>query len=158
MSIRPLIITPLNFRWYVVLALAIIVVDRISKAYMRSLDSYQITSWLRIQPTLNRGISWGMLNSNGTCIFVMLSILIMAFIVLLIRYARERYHNSSFIIGETLVIVGACSNVIDRLWYHGVVDFIVISYGTWVWPSFNVADAAIVCGACIMIFSSLRDV
>jgi signal peptidase II len=45
-----------------------------------------------------------------------------------------------------LIITGAFSNLLDRLFYGGVIDFIVVWFGDWSWPAFNIADAAILLG------------
>jgi signal peptidase II len=51
---------------------------------------------------------------------------------------------------------GAVGNVIDRLVYGAVVDFIDIYYGQWHWPAFNLADSAIVLGAVLIIWGEIR--
>jgi signal peptidase II len=56
----------------------------------------------------------------------------------------------SFILG------GALGNVLDRIMYGAVVDFIDLHYGNWHWPAFNIADSAISIGAALIIFSELR--
>jgi len=50
---------------------------------------------------------------------------------------------------------GAVGNVIDRLHYGAVVDFIHAHLGDWSWYVFNVADAAIVCGVGVLVLDSL---
>lgn len=60
-----------------------------------------------------------------------------------------------------LILGGAVGNVIDRLWHGYVIDFIQWYYGSYYWPSFNIADSAIMLGAAILIidgiFSIKRD-
>ncbi len=57
--------------------------------------------------------------------------------------------------GLALILGGAIGNVIDRLVQGYVVDFILIYYGAWSWPAFNVADSAITVGVVLIIFDSL---
>lgn len=57
--------------------------------------------------------------------------------------------------GLALVLGGAIGNVIDRLMYGYVVDFILVYYKEWSWPAFNVADSAITVGVTLMIIDSL---
>jgi signal peptidase II len=71
-------------------------------------------------------------------------------------YAYEQYKEGHNVVGETLVVAGSVSNIIDRFWYGGVVDFIEFSYGTWIWPSFNIADMCIVFGIAIMLISHIK--
>jgi signal peptidase II len=56
----------------------------------------------------------------------------------------------------TLVLGGALGNVIDRVYYGYVVDFIDVYYQHWHWPAFNLADSAIFVGALMLIIDSLR--
>jgi signal peptidase II len=57
--------------------------------------------------------------------------------------------------GLALVLGGAIGNVIDRLMFGHVVDFILIYYQEWSWPAFNVADSAITVGVTLIIIDSL---
>ena len=58
-------------------------------------------------------------------------------------------------LGLALVLGGAIGNLIDRLLYGYVVDFILVYYREWSWPAFNVADSAISVGVALIIFDSL---
>ncbi|MEE4184248.1 MAG: signal peptidase II [Gammaproteobacteria bacterium] len=57
--------------------------------------------------------------------------------------------------GLALVLSGALGNLLDRLQYGYVVDFILFYYERWSWPAFNVADSAITVGVALIIFDSL---
>lgn len=57
--------------------------------------------------------------------------------------------------GLALVLGGAIGNVIDRVRLGYVIDFIQVMFGSWPFPSFNVADAAITVGAALLIIDSL---
>lgn len=56
----------------------------------------------------------------------------------------------------SLILGGALGNVLDRIMYGAVVDFIDLHYGKWHWPAFNLADSAICLGAALIIFGELR--
>ena len=56
----------------------------------------------------------------------------------------------------SLIIGGALGNLIDRLAYGHVVDFIQLYYGSFVWPAFNLADSAICLGAALMVIDGFR--
>jgi signal peptidase II len=58
---------------------------------------------------------------------------------------------------EIMVLAGAISNVIDRAFYQGVIDFVHLHIGDWSWPIFNVADVAIVCGILWMIKEQYQE-
>ncbi len=56
----------------------------------------------------------------------------------------------------SLILGGALGNVLDRIMYGAVVDFIDLHYGNWHWPAFNIADSAICMGAALIVLSELR--
>ena len=56
----------------------------------------------------------------------------------------------------SLILGGALGNVLDRVMYGAVVDFIDLYYANWHWPAFNIADSAICVGAALIIWGELR--
>ena len=69
------------------------------------------------------------------------------------------YKNQSdklLCIALSFILGGALGNVLDRVMYGAVVDFIDLHYGNWHWPAFNVADSAICIGAALIIWGELR--
>jgi signal peptidase II len=56
----------------------------------------------------------------------------------------------------SLILGGALGNVLDRIMYGAVVDFIDLYYANWHWPAFNIADSAICIGAALIIWGELR--
>ena len=54
-----------------------------------------------------------------------------------------------------LIVGGALGNVIDRLRFGAVTDFLDFYVGTWHWPAFNLADVAVVCGAALLVLRPL---
>ena len=56
----------------------------------------------------------------------------------------------------SLILGGALGNVLDRLMFGFVIDFIDCHYGNWHWPAFNIADSAISIGAALLIWAELR--
>ncbi len=55
-----------------------------------------------------------------------------------------------------LILGGAIGNLYDRIVYHYVIDFIDVHIGPYHWPDFNLADSAIVIGACLLVFEIFR--
>ena len=68
-----------------------------------------------------------------------------------------RRHSSEFrlSLALTLVLGGALGNVIDRVRFGAVVDFVQWHAAGYYWPAFNVADSAITLGAILLVFSTL---
>jgi signal peptidase II len=132
------------------------VLDRVTKSFALNFFelSYPINQYISIQVTINRGISWGLFNGNSQAEKYVFSFVILVFCLAGI-YAYLRQRRKHVIIGELLVLIGGLSNILDRIWYVGVIDFIFFHYQSWSFPIFNVADVAIVIGVLIMIGQSL---
>jgi len=145
--------------WYVALFLLVFTADRATKSFILAHNflQYKINSFLSFNLVFNRGISWGMFSSSNFFVFFLVSILISIITLLILLYGYQRYKSGYAIIGETLIIAGSLSNILDRILYGGVIDFIVLSYGKHSWPVFNIADVAIVIGICIILVSIWRD-
>ena len=54
-----------------------------------------------------------------------------------------------------MIVGGALGNVVDRLRFGAVTDFLYVYAGAWHWPAFNLADVAVVCGAALMVLRPL---
>lgn len=151
------------------IALASAIVDQASKwailAYFRpeGVAETPFSSPLRIDVlpildfvlTWNRGVSFGMGNDAGrynVLIFTALAVFIGAFLVSWMAKTSRRL--VLFSLG--LIVGGAIGNVIDRLRFGAVVDFLYVHIGAfdW-WPVFNVADSAVCIGAGFLVFDSL---
>lgn len=144
----------IHLLWYFLLCIAVITLDRITKYLVLAwlpAEGYSMCPLLRFEVVFNRGISWGLFHSSDTSIFVVISALIVAIIGLLLVHTYHAYMQGQWIVGEALVCAGALSNVIDRISFGAVVDFILLSCGRWSWPIFNVADIAVVIGVCLML-------
>jgi signal peptidase II len=60
-------------------------------------------------------------------------------------------------IAFSLIVGGAIGNAFDRLVYGYVIDFLVLYYQDWYWPTFNVADSAICIGAVLLIIDMFKN-
>lgn len=85
--------------------------------------------------------------------FTILGILASVYIIYLLRKSLE---DKLLCVALSLILGGAIGNVIDRIMYGAVVDFIDLHYANWHWPAFNVADSAICVGAALIIYGELR--
>jgi len=154
-----------------VLTLFFFVIDRISKSWALSLGSSTLPflgtktvspgfSWvpdIYFRLMFNRGMSWGIFNSQVNYIFVAVSILICAITLWLLRYIIFKYRTGLSIFPESLVFLGSLSNIFDRFVYGGVIDFIAVDFGSWTFPLFNLADCAIVLGVFLMFLNFTMD-
>ena len=76
--------------------------------------------------------------------------------IYIIWLIRKSQNDKLLCIALSLILGGALGNVLDRLMYGAVVDFIDLHYANWHWPAFNIADSAICIGAAIIIWGELR--
>lgn len=78
---------------------------------------------------------------------------------LVIVYMLQRHAGQRlFCWALALILGGAVGNVIDRILYGHVIDFLDVHFGGWHWPAFNIADSAIFIGAGLFILDELRRV
>jgi len=139
-------------------AALLFLLDRITKvwALRACADAWHINQFLTCTLAFNRGVSWSFFSFADDARFIVLSMLIACITIGLMIHAWHTYRAGLPIYGELLVITGSVSNLIDRVLYGGVVDFIMLSYGSFSWPVFNIADTCIVCGVFLMILQMYR--
>jgi len=87
--------------------------------------------------------------------FTILGLVAALYIVLTLRKTQ---HEKLLSWALSLILGGALGNVLDRIRYGAVVDFIDLHYATWHWPAFNLADSAICLGAALIILAEIRKV
>jgi signal peptidase II len=141
-----------RFKYVFLISLVIIVLDQITKhlvlKYMNPFESIEIFPFLHIVSVRNTGGAFGMFKSVGSTLFIAVSVMAIIFVIWLLIRAKEGYFGLSLILG------GAIGNLIDRLRYGWVVDFIDFSIGKFHWPAFNVADSALTVGVIVVLLSS----
>jgi len=106
----------------------------------------------------NRGAAFSFLANAGgwqRWFFVILSAVVS--VVLVIWLSRLKVGQGRLAVALALVLGGAVGNLIDRLLYGHVIDFIQVYYDRWYWPAFNVADSAITIGAFLLIIDHFLD-
>ncbi len=138
------------------IAVIVVVLDQITKVIAdRSLELYEqivITSFFNITLAYNKGAAFSFLDDAGgwqrwffTIVSTVVSVVL---VVWLYRMSvRERWLGLAI----SLILGGAVGNLIDRIIYGHVVDFIQVHYAGAYFPSFNIADAAISCGTVILL-------
>ena len=76
--------------------------------------------------------------------------------VYIIWLLRKSQNDKLLCLALSLILGGALGNVLDRIMYGAVVDFIDLHYANWHWPAFNIADSAICIGAALIIWGELH--
>ena len=145
-------------RW---LALAgwLILVDQLTKlavlARFQLGESLPLTSFFNLVLVYNPGAAFSFLADAGgwqKWFFVVLALAISGWIVhMLLAHPEQKRQNFAL----SLILGGAIGNVIDRVMYGAVVDFLDFHVAGWHWPAFNVADSAITMGAVLLVLDQL---
>lgn len=140
------------------ISLSIIILDQFTKyLIIKSFSLYQsltiIEHYFTIVHTRNRGIAFGLLSGQSSGIRVILliitSLLAIAFILYLLQSLRDT--NTYAIVTLSLILGGAIGNLIDRVRWGEVVDFIDLHWYHYHWPAFNCADSAISTGLVLLL-------
>lgn len=143
------------------LALAVFVADQISKGLIQGMPRRQgfdvIPHLFRIVHVENSGAAFGLFQEaaspfkNAFLIAFSLAALVVVFILL-----WKNNHSRMSSLALALIFGGACGNLFDRLLRGSVVDFLLFYLGPHEWPTFNLADSAIVIGAGLLVWEILR--
>jgi signal peptidase II len=145
------------------IAFIVILLDQLSKITVVKLfelgEDKVVTSFFNLTLAYNRGAAFSFLSNQGgwqRYFFTAIGIAAVGFIVYLLRrHAGQRM----FCWALALIMGGAIGNVIDRLVYGHVIDFLDFHLAGWGhFPAFNIADTAITIGAMLFIFDELRRV
>jgi signal peptidase II len=146
-------------RWLALAAL-VLVLDQISKTWVlanfRLMDRQIVTSFFNLVLVFNAGASFSFLADAGgwqKWFFVVLALGISLWLLsLLKKHAHERLMPAAL----SLILGGAIGNVVDRLRFDAVVDFLDFHLAGYHWPAFNVADSAIFVGVALMLWHQFR--
>ncbi|KAF1051508.1 MAG: Lipoprotein signal peptidase [Burkholderia gladioli] len=144
------------------ISLIVILFDQLSKIAVLKTFSYgsfhTLTSFFDLTLIYNRGAAFGFLSAaSGWQRWAFTALGIAA--TLVICYLLKRHgHQRLFSLSLALILGGALGNVIDRLMYGHVIDFLDFHVGRWHFPAFNLADSAITIGAILLIYDELRRV
>ena len=147
-------------RWLspVLIAVLIVAMDRISKALIRDWLPGRpagprvdlVGDWLGFQYVENRGAAFGTLSGYGGVLTALALVVVLLMVVLYARVVNpSRWHR----LGLGLLVGGAVGNVLDRIDYGYVVDFVAVGP----WPRFNVADSAITIGVLLLAWRLSGD-
>jgi len=147
-------------KWYLLLALAVLIADQITKWWAQmSLPMAQpikVTDFLNWFLIYNPGAAFSFLSQAGGWQRWFFTVIGIVAAIVIIWLLQKNTHDRPFCLALSLILGGAIGNVIDRLLYGAVVDFIDVHYDGWHWPAFNVADSAISIGATLIVINEIR--
>lgn len=144
------------------IALVVVLLDQASKITMSQHlfygQSETITSYFNLVMVYNKGAAFSFLSDQPgwqRYFFTAVSVIASLFILwMLKRNPAQRLFCWSL----ALILGGAVGNLIDRIAYGHVIDFLDFHVGGWHWPAFNVADSAITLGAILFVLDEFRRV
>ena len=148
---------------FLFIVLLILVLDQLSKNFMvlyfqssilRDAYLIKITSFFNLILNWNRGVTFGMFD-NIESASVMISILVALIIIALIVW-YSKSSNPDLLVPLSMIVSGAFGNLIDRLRYGAVVDFLDFHLVGYHYPAFNIADSSIVIGSLIMLYLDFK--
>ncbi|MCL4542716.1 MAG: signal peptidase II [Deltaproteobacteria bacterium] len=102
----------------------------------------------------NAGIAFGLMNNYSSLFIVIFTALIIIFMAYILF--RLKISSGLFIISSSLVISGAFSNLLNRIFQGYVVDFLDFHIYGYHWPSFNIADSSVVIGMILFFISIIK--
>lgn len=148
---------------FLLTATLIVIFDQLTKAWilssMRLHESFAvINGFFSITSVRNPGAAFGFLAGAPPLFRAIFFIAVtVGAIVLIFYYLRvSKIDDYPLILSLSLIFSGAAGNLIDRVRFGEVVDFLDVYIGRYHWPAFNVADSAITIGAVVMIMVMFR--
>jgi signal peptidase II len=154
-----------DMRWIsLAIAALIVLLDRISKlwivAHIPSGHAIVVIPKIfRLTHVLNTGAAFSMFEGSASPHLVrnlLIGFSIVAVVVVLFLIWKMGRGISLTSVALALILGGAVGNLYDRIRFSYVVDFLEVHIVHYHWPDFNVADSAIVVGACLLLIEMLR--
>ena len=149
-----------NLRQWIALALAIVVIDQITKFVILQKfvlhETLYVTSFFNLVYVRNAGAAFSLFADAGgwqRFFFIGVAVVASAWVVWLLRRHPEQ---KLFCLALAMILGGAVGNLIDRVIFGSVVDFVQVHYAGYFFPAFNVADSAITVGAGLLLWDGFR--
>jgi len=156
MGVAPAQMSVARYSKWLALALGLVVLDLWTKHLASTqLDLYRaqpITSWLNLTLAHNSGAAFSFLAGAGGWQRWFLSAAAVVIMAILLVWLKRLPNNARLLPAAiALVLSGALGNLVDRVRFGYVVDFIDVHVAGYHWPAFNIADSAIVVGVILIL-------
>jgi signal peptidase II len=143
------------------LSALVIIIDQLTKRVvdttMQLYQSIELIPYFQLTYLRNQGAAFSFLSGAGgwqRWFFIGLAVIASVFICIWLKKLDRSQRWEA--IAWALVLGGALGNLIDRILYGYVIDFLDVYVGDWHWPAFNVADSAITVGVVMLLLDSFR--
>lgn len=152
----------INLKIQLIVLLLLVVFDQMTKMAMADnfalYQGLKITSFFNLTLVHNYGAAFGFLNDQpGWQRWFFTAVSSVAVIFISIWIYRLETKDKILRWGLTFILVGAIGNLIDRVLFGYVIDFLDFYYKTYHWPAFNVADSSIFIGVVFFIVDSFKQ-
>ena len=142
-----------------IISLIVVIIDQFIKAVvsynMKVYDTFTIIkNFLYINLVHNSGAAFSFLQ-GGRILFILIAIFVVIFLILFIR--KNEFKNTKDILIFSLLLGGIIGNLIDRIVYGYVIDYISLTFGNYNFPVFNFADSCIVIAAILIIVNTVKE-
>jgi signal peptidase II len=142
------------------LSAVVLIVDQCSKLIADSLLQFNqpvpLLPFLDLRMVYNPGAAFSFLSdASGWQRWFFVGLTLLVSLVLVVWLRRLSAGQARLALALSLILGGATGNLIDRVVYGHVIDFIDLYYGDWHWPVFNLADSAITLGAGLLILDAM---
>jgi signal peptidase II len=145
-------------KWHFVIAALVLLLDRATKWLVAQrialYDSIPvIPGFFRLTHVQNRGAAFGIFDESPSewKVWMLIIFSVAALVVVTVLLWKNSFALTATGVALSLVLGGAAGNLWDRMLAGHVTDFLLFYVGQHVWPAFNVADSAIVCGALLLV-------
>lgn len=151
--------TGLRFIWIAVLAL---ILDQWTKqAVVDSMTLYQsiqVTSFFNLTYVHNYGAAFSFLSDQGGWQRWFFTVIALGVSAMILWWLKQTKREQVLLpVAFAFILGGALGNVLDRMMYGYVIDFLDFYYQQWHWPAFNIADSAIFIGAALLILDMIKN-
>ena len=140
----------------IIIVLSVFIFDRATKIYLINLQNsgididFYISPFLNFYLVWNTGIGFGLIAMDASIYYHILTLIIVIINIALIYFLIKSKAIYAYLIA--LVVGGSLGNLLDRIYYYAVPDFIDLHFGTYHWYIFNVADIFITVGIIGLLF------
>lgn len=145
-------------KWHFVIAALVLLLDRATKWMVAEkialYDSVPvIPGFFRLTHVQNRGAAFGIFDESPSewKVWMLIIFSLAALVIVTVLLWKNSFALTATGVALSLVLGGAAGNLWDRMVAGRVTDFLLFYIGQHIWPAFNVADSAIVCGALLLV-------
>jgi signal peptidase II len=143
-------------------AAIVLLIDQLSKITITKLFAYgesmTVNAFFNLVLVYNKGAAFSFLSNEAGWQRIVLTAVGLGAAVFILFLLKRHAAQRMFCWALALILGGALGNVLDRIMYGHVIDFLDVHVGGWHWPAFNAADSAICLGAVLFVLDELRRV